>query len=172
MPKEEEVVDLQIAGVEIYGFAFRHLPENIFVDQYQIQADLTFQVDASFEHLRVLLWVRVHPEDEALPAEKREEFSDYPLAKIDTGTIFTSEGLDRIIDEEKPLPPHPVLKEISQVAIDTTRGVLIEKLRGTHLEGAIMPLIDIAALDLDSLAKEAAERLGAKSVETRDEQSD
>jgi len=66
------------------------------------------------------------------------------LAKIVTSCNFRIENLDDFTNTEtgKVLLPDPAITTLNAVSISTTRGILFSELRGTHLHGAVLPVMD------------------------------
>tara|TARA_R110000868_G_scaffold123126_3_gene326273 strand:- start:304 stop:744 length:441 start_codon:yes stop_codon:yes gene_type:complete len=66
------------------------------------------------------------------------------LAKITTSCNFKIENMNDFTDSEsgKVILPDPAITTLNAVAISTTRGILFSELRGTHLHGAVLPVMD------------------------------
>jgi len=78
-----------------------------------------------------------------------EELREYELCVLANAVIFEAEKYsDYISDGELDLPSSTVIS-MSQVSLDTTRGVLSEKLRGTDLDNLTMPFIDVDSMSND-----------------------
>jgi len=66
------------------------------------------------------------------------------LAKITTSCNFSIENLEGFTNSEtrKVLLPELFITTLNAVSISTTRGILFSELRGTHLHGAVLPVMD------------------------------
>jgi len=66
------------------------------------------------------------------------------LAKITTSCNFRIENLEGFTNSEtrKVLLPELFITTLNAVSISTTRGILFSELRGTHLHGAVLPVMD------------------------------
>lgn len=66
------------------------------------------------------------------------------LAKIAASCNFRIENLEDFTNTKtgKVLLPDPAITTLNAVSISTTRGILFSELRGTHLHGAVLPVMD------------------------------
>jgi hypothetical protein len=70
--------------------------------------------------------------------------NNYCYGAIDTSCNFQIHNIDNFIVKKTGLVdlPQQVIVTLNSIAISTSRGIMFSELKGTHLHGAILPIID------------------------------
>lgn len=143
-------METQIEGVETVAFQYREVPGGIETDGFEITVEANIQWSDEEELFRAVTEVRIYPDIDLDPHENvpvadlsPNELSKYELCTLVTGVIFEPENYDRLTNGGEPDIPTFMASQMTHIGVETTRGVLAEKIRGTYLGGVSIPKTSI-----------------------------
>jgi hypothetical protein len=119
----------EIEKYEIQSFNF---DETLITDERPLfQPKLEFRLNGELNRMMVRITVRMFD-------KKRTEVLVGSLTAI---AIFTVSGLTRFIQDDLLIVPRALVEKVGNIAMGTTRGVLLMKYSGSKFAGIIMPVI-------------------------------
>ncbi len=144
---ENESIRYRIAGIEIVYKTMTQFPSTGVGAQFFFDIRIEFKVSA--EHKLVLPFVAIKISAGDEPME---------VGSIGVSCLFEIENFEKhIVLNEKGLyhVPPQLQAALTPIAISTTRGVMFAEFRGTYLNNAIMPVVQMASLKKEKSTEEA-----------------
>lgn len=140
--KDQVSISFGLREIELIESKLAHpdkkLPDDI---TFHFNLDIEYRVFPDKERVLVLTKVRV----------SNEEDKEMELGKITTSCAFEIKELEKWVDDQERLVlPQDLKTTLNSVALSTTRGVLYSEYRGTFLDKALIPLIDVQNLTEDN----------------------
>lgn len=147
-------MESQIESIETIAFQYRRVPGDIEANNFEITVEANIQWSNEEELLRAVTEVRIYPD---IDLEEREkipesdlspgELSEYELCTLVTSVVFEIEDYERLLNGGDPDIPIPVVSKMTHTGVETTRGILFEKIKGTYLEGVMIPETDVNIIE-------------------------
>lgn len=135
---DSSTIKYRIAGIElVYKSMEQMLPNGVGL---QFLFDLRVEVKILAEHKIVILFVTV---------KIRGGDDSSELANIGVSCLFEIDDFEKHIslNEQGLYIVPPMLETVLRpIAISTARGVMYSELRGTYLNNAIMPIVEMTSL--------------------------
>jgi hypothetical protein len=136
---------IDLVDVEVTSFSYKHIPGEVNVEDYVFSAEICFQENPESNLIRTITEAKFFPDVESGEVEVDSgtvPLAEYPLASI-LNTVVFDPGPDVFEgSEEEGEIREEYASIMAQVSFDTLRGVLAEKLRGTHLDNKPLPIIN------------------------------
>lgn len=153
---ENRLKDVELVGVETLSFIYREPPSPLEVDQFNVSTNVQLEWSDDAERFRTVTSVHATPRIDTgsfeVPEEidlEVEELAEFELCFLANAVIYEPDDYGDYLSDGKPDFPYSMVVTMSQVSVDTTRGVLFEKLRGTYLDTLLLPYVDVEAMTED-----------------------
>lgn len=133
---KEQIIDVGIQIVDIKTLAFRICEWFVLDTDEPVQLRLTHQVGYFAEEDIVFLKVRCYAHYE------QEDMKDRILVDMEVENQFRVENLSKYLVDKTDNLPLQVWIHMIAVSIGHVRALLADRVRGTRLNGIILPIMD------------------------------
>lgn len=135
VPAELKSINAQIVNIELLGLIIERKQVDIpAMSLLNFNIGIEQRIDSEKRLVTVVLNISVanNPKNEQV------------YFNIITGCTFELEEIESLIDEKTQLVnlPEQVAVLLNSISISTTRGIMFSELKGTYLQGAILPIVD------------------------------
>ena len=132
---KEVQFNFQLRNIELLGVAISAAdrPADLGM-QVLFQIAMEHRIDLTNKMVVVLTHVNVVSKDD----------SPIVYGNLITSCNFHVEEMEDYLDKEAGIVnfPEQVVVTLNSIAISTTRGIMYSEFRGTHLHGAVLPMVD------------------------------
>jgi hypothetical protein len=132
----QKVVELKfrITGVEIVKTQINPIQPGFTATDFQFTVNLETRIDPQKKLIIIIVTADIK-------ADNNSEL----LGSIGAASIFTIENFDDVFKKVTDVTydtPDNIMITLASISISTLRGIMFDQLRGTHLHGAILPIMD------------------------------
>lgn len=142
MKKENNTtVHFQIKAVELLGLELNRIKvDNSIQEEFKYTFDINIEQRCVTEKNAVLIITSIGIYSD----KEKNKF----LGSIITNCVFEVVGLEKFIDKKnkKTLFSDSQTAKFNSLAISTTRGIMVSEFKGTYLNNAILPIVDMSSL--------------------------
>lgn len=132
---QEVQFNFQLKSIELIGVSLSAVDRAADLGvQVLFQIAMEHRIDTPNKAVMVLTHIIIVSKDE--PAKV--------YGNLTTACNFGVEEMEDYLDKKTGIVnfPEPVVITLNSVSISTTRGIMYSEFRGTHLHGAILPMLD------------------------------
>ncbi len=130
----ETTLSFRIKGIEIIDFAMTAPTETVQVSQFNFDMQFRSLVNATEQMTTIFAEIVIKSEQ------------NVQLGRYSAAFRFTIDEIDKILADKGAEIPQPLLSLLLGISVSTLRGLMFASFRGTFLHNAILPLVNMDAL--------------------------
>lgn len=139
------ITSLQLKAIEMLGFSLKPpATPNISLERFNFNIELESRVDTINTTIFIIVHIDINSEDQK-----------QLLGSLTLSCIYNILNFDEIItpnaEGEITSLPAPLMEMLSSISISTARGVMFSTFKGTFLQNALLPIIDTAKVNSESV---------------------
>jgi len=135
--KKKQIIT-RLKSVELIDVCLKHPDKsNIHIQKYNFNINIEQKINNENKLIIVIIDIKIMGDDKLLE-----------LGSIKTSNIYEILNFNDFIisDTDTAEFPEKFMMDLNSISISTTRGIMFSQFSGTYLHNAILPIIEIKAL--------------------------